>query len=164
MGRGVWAEGSPGSLRKPGQSGSSAGAVPTPTWQGTGPLQLEGRPRSLSHGPGAGGSRDTGLALEHAEVEHVRRELMLARTTPRSHYSGERQYIVTAPGMSTGIILMGAFEFLPHEVKTTPISMKIGDFLIGKITFQPWQLPDTRTEVPGMPRADFVSPGKAPIL
>lgn len=66
--------------------------------------------------------------------------------------------------MSTGIILMGAFEFLPLEVKTTPILMKIGDFLIGKITFQPQQLPDTRTEVPGVPRADFVSPGKAPIL
>lgn len=29
--------------------------------------------------------------------------------------------------MSTGITLVGVLEFLPRDVKTTPISMKMGD-------------------------------------
>lgn len=58
------------------------------------------------------------------------------------------EYIVTAPIMSIGNILMGVFQFLPLEDKVPPISMKIGDAsLVGSHFTR--QLPDTRTEVAG---------------
>lgn len=45
--------------------------------------------RSVGHGP-----TDPGLAQEHAGIEHVRQGLVLAGTTRKSHYSGERHNIL----------------------------------------------------------------------
>lgn len=66
--------------------------------------------------------------------------------------------------MSIGIILMGVLEFLPLEVKNDSHFNENRRFLIGRITIHPRQLPATRTDVPGMHRADFVSPGNASVL
>lgn len=47
---------------------------------------------------------------------------------------GATGYIVTAPIMSPGTILMGVWEVLPLEVKMTPVSMKRGDAsLVGSL-------------------------------
>lgn len=66
--------------------------------------------------------------------------------------------------MSTGVALTGVLEFLPLDVKMTPVSMKTGDFPIVRLTIYPTHRPGTcqapEQKCQACPESRFSLPGQ----